>query len=80
MIDYYGRKLNAYKSALHSHSTVSDGRFTPFEMIDMYAKQGYQIYAFTDHHKTNPVSTYDGKGMFLLSGMEIHPKGPRGIT
>ena len=36
MIDYYGRKLNAYKSALHSHSTVSDGRFTPFEMIDMY--------------------------------------------
>ena len=69
MIDYYGRKLNAYKSALHSHSTVSDGRFTPFEMIDMYAKQGYQIYAFTDHHKTNPVSTYDGKGMFLLSGI-----------
>ena len=43
MIDYYGRNLNAYKSALHSHSTVSDGRFTPFEMMDMYAKQGYQI-------------------------------------
>ena len=80
MIDYYGRKLNAYKSALHSHSTVSDGRFTPFEMIDMYSKAGYQIYAFTDHHKTNPVSTYGGKGMLLISGMEIHPKGPRGIT
>lgn len=29
MIEFYGRKLNAYKASLHTHSTNSDGRFTP---------------------------------------------------
>lgn len=62
-----------------THSTVSDGEFTPDEMIAFYANHGYGIYAFTDHEKTNPVSTYDAHGMTLISGMEIHPAGPRGV-
>ncbi len=78
-IDFYGRKLTAYKSALHIHSTVSDGQFTPGQVIDFYATHGFDALAFTDHYHTNPVSTYDGKGMTLISGMEMHPKGPRGI-
>ena len=78
-IHFYGRKLPVFKSALHIHSNVSDGDFSPAEVIGLYASQGYDVLAFTDHHKANPVSTYDGQGMTLLSGIELHPKGPRDV-
>ncbi len=78
-INYFGRTLNGYKANLHAHSKNSDGRYTPAEVIKIYADAGYDVFAFTDHHTTNPVSTYDGMGMTLLSGIELHPMGPRGI-
>ncbi len=68
-----------FKANLHSHTTNSDGHFSPDELISLYSEAGYQVLAFTDHHVSNPVSTYDSKGMTLLSGMEVHPPGPRGI-
>ncbi|MBO5724571.1 MAG: CehA/McbA family metallohydrolase [Lentisphaeria bacterium] len=79
-MNYFGQELNAYKANLHTHSKVSDGAYTPQELIDRYAQAGYDVLAFTEHRKTNPVSTYDPKGMTLISGMELHPKGPRGIV
>ena len=78
-MEYYGRKLNAYKANLHTHTTNSDGKFTPEEIIRRYAEAGYDVLAFTDHSTANPVSTYDGRGMTLISGMEMHPTGPRDI-
>lgn len=78
-MNFYGRELPVFKSALHIHTTVSDGDFTPDEVISRYARAGFDVLAFTDHHTTNPVSTYDGRGMTLLSGIEIHPKGPRDV-
>ncbi len=78
-MNFFGRKLNAYKANLHTHSTTSDGKFEPAQVIEFYADAGYDVLAFTDHRKTNPVSTYDGHGMTLISGMELHPIGPRGI-
>ena len=76
-IHYFGEECNAYRSALHMHSTVSDGLFSPEEAIALYEKNGYEVYAFTDHRKTNPVSSYRS-GMTLLCGMEIHPQDPHG--
>ena len=78
-ISFYGRELPVYKSSLHLHSTVSDGDFSPDEVIRLYADEGYDVIAFTDHFKTNPVSAYDGRGMTLLSGAELHPVGPRNV-
>ena len=78
-MQFYGRELPVFKSALHIHSNVSDGSFTPDEVIRLYREKGFDVLAFTDHHKPNPVSTYDGHGMTLISGMEIHPIGPRGV-
>ncbi len=78
MIDFYGRKLQTCKANLHTHSTVSDGRFAPEEVIRLYREKGYDALAFSDHRKTNPVRGYDGGGMTLLSGIELHPEGPRG--
>ena len=78
-IEFYGKKLNAYKAACHNHTINSDGKFTPDEIIALYQKKDFDVFAFTDHRKVNPVSTYDGRGMTLISGIEMHPKGPRGI-
>ncbi len=79
-MDFYGRRLNALKANLHTHSTLSDGQFTPAEVIARYRNRGYDVLAFTDHRTANPVSQYDGEGMVLLSGIEQHPAGPRGIV
>lgn len=78
-MNFFGRELNVYRAALHTHSTTSDGKLTPAELIDLYQAEGYDVLAFTDHSRTNPVSTFDGKGMTLISGMEMHPIGPRHI-
>ncbi|MBQ9503115.1 MAG: CehA/McbA family metallohydrolase [Lentisphaeria bacterium] len=77
-IDFYGKDLRVYKSCLHTHSTVSDGRFSPEEVIRMYAEKGYDVLAFTDHRRYNPVDEYDPRTMRLLSGIELHPEGPFG--
>ena len=28
-MNFFGRELNVYRSALHTHSTTSDGKLTP---------------------------------------------------
>jgi len=38
-----------YKANLHCHSTLSDGKFTPTEIKDLYKSKGYSIVAFSDH-------------------------------
>ena len=78
-MDHFGRKLNEYKANLHTHSTTSDGRFPPQEVVRLYAEGGYDVLAFTDHKRANRISELDGMGMTLISGMELHPAGPRGI-
>lgn len=67
------------KASLHTHTTNSDGKFTPAQIIDMYKDAGYDVINFSDHSTVNKVSDYDGKGMTLISGIELHPMGPRGI-
>jgi hypothetical protein len=45
----------------------------------MYKDAGYDVVNFSDHRAVNKVSEYDSRGMTLLSGVELHPEGPRGI-
>ncbi len=73
-MDFYGRELPVFKAALHNHCTVSDGLFEPNELINMYAEKNFDVFAFTDHRKTNPVAEYDPCGMTIISGIELHPK------
>ena len=79
-MEFFNKKLNAYKANLHTHSTNSDGEFSPEKVIDLYANANYDVLAFSDHRKPNPVSTYDPMGMTLISGIELHPAGPREIN
>ena len=34
---------------LHSHSTHSDGKYTPAELVRVAAEEGYKAIAVTDH-------------------------------
>lgn len=38
-----------FKTCLHAHSTVSDGKLTPEEVRDAYRAEGFQILAMSDH-------------------------------
>ena len=75
---FFGKELPAFKSSLHNHSTVSDGTHTPQEIIRIYADNGYDVFAFSDHQITNPIADYNNCNMTLISGIELHPHGPRG--
>jgi predicted metal-dependent phosphoesterase TrpH len=37
------------KVDLHTHSTRSDGRFSPTELVDLAVEQGVSLFALTDH-------------------------------
>ena len=78
-IDFLGEKLNAYKANLHMHSTTSDGTYSLSELVGFYGNEGYDILTATDHHIANSVSEIDCGDLLLMSGMEFHPIGPRGI-
>jgi hypothetical protein len=40
----------------HTHSTASDGRLTPTELVDLVASQGVVYHALTDHDSTQGIA------------------------
>jgi len=76
-IDFYGKKLNTYRANLHTHSTTSDGKFTPDEVLKLYADAGYDVICLTDHMRLNHMEELDPHGMLLIPGVELHPAGGR---
>lgn len=71
------------KIDLHVHSTASDGRFTPAEIVGKAAEQGLAVIALTDH------DTLDGivpameaarafPGLRVVPGVEINTDVPTG--
>ena len=66
---FFSEQDNWYKGNLHTHTTVSDGKYTPEETMDLYKGQGYDFMALTDHWKLSCEDTY--KGMLMLPGIEL---------
>lgn len=58
------------KGNLHSHSTVSDGVFTPEELAGLYVKAGYDFLSMTDHNVFVPHSELPEDQIILLTGVE----------
>lgn len=60
---------------LHCHSNVSDGAFSPREVVRMAAANGCQMLALTDHDHTGGIADARDEaqklGMHLISGVEI---------
>ena len=44
------------KGDFHTHSTASDGRLSPTEIVDLAAQQGVQYHALTDHDSTEGIA------------------------
>jgi len=64
---------------LHAHTTRSDGRHTPQELVDTYAAADYGFLAITDHDicaTLTDLSRVDPRGLALLPGNEITQGGP----
>lgn len=57
------------KCALHTHTTHSDGKLTPVEVVQLYYNSGYRVIAITDHDRD-----YDGpteyNDMLIIPGNE----------
>ena len=60
---------------LHLHSTASDGRLTPRELVDLAATAGLRVMAVTDHDTTAAVADVQAlaraKGIDAVPGIEI---------
>lgn len=59
-----------YKVGLHIHTTLSDGRKSPEEVVQIYKNAGYDAIAITDHWKYYPESEIDG--LTIISGCEYN--------
>lgn len=62
-----------YKVGLHIHTSLSDGRKTPEEVIARYRANGYDAIALTDHWHYGAGGECDG--MLILSGCEYNSRG-----
>ena len=60
-----------YKGNLHTHTTNSDGRMSPEEVISRYQAAGYDFLALTDHWKITIESPRFYENMLLLQGVEL---------
>ena len=60
-----------YKINMHSHTTVSDGKFTPEELKELYMAQGYHAVAYTDHNKCVPHPELTDENFVALTGVEV---------
>lgn len=71
----YPSSIRWFKGNLHTHTTASDGRHGPQEVVDWYAKRGYDFLVITDHNLVLPVGGLDPRGMRLIQGEELtHPR------
>lgn len=60
---------------LHTHSTASDGQYTPSELVSLAKKRGIELLALTDHDTTDgleeAVRAGDALGLRVLRGIEL---------
>jgi predicted metal-dependent phosphoesterase TrpH len=64
------------KADFHTHSTASDGRLTPTQLVDLAARNGVRIMALTDHDSTEGIAEARAaaakhEGFCLIPGVEL---------
>lgn len=60
-----------YKGNLHTHTTNSDGDWSPDRVAAEYKANGYDFLFITDHRRVTDVSGLSEAGFLVLSGDEI---------
>lgn len=67
-----------YKAALHTHTTLSDGKLTPQEAKQLYRQRGYQILCMTDHNIHVSHNELTEPDFLMLTGFEWNTAGTPG--
>lgn len=70
------KKGNFYKSAMHVHTNISDGKESPVTMKNAYKEKGYSVVAFTDHEIFMPHNDFTEKDFLALNGVELAVNDP----
>ena len=64
-----------YKADLHTHSTSSDGQYTPAELAKLVKKRGAEVWALTDHDNVGGVeeakAAGEALGLRVIQGVEL---------
>ncbi len=64
-------KRKMLKGCLHCHTTRSDGKGTPEEVIRLFRSKGYDFLALTDHRIYNFTNFAPETGLTIIPGMEF---------
>ncbi len=65
-----------FKGNLHTHSTNSDGLYSPEQVIEFYRSRGYHFLSFTEHRNLTPASRI-ADDFQVISGVEIDATDPK---
>ncbi|MCI8524895.1 MAG: PHP domain-containing protein [Oscillospiraceae bacterium] len=72
-----------YRVDLHTHSTASDGQYTPSQVVHMARQAGIQILALTDHDTLSGLDeaaqTAREIGLFFIKGAELAAREHRNL-
>ena len=60
-----------FKTNLHAHSTITDGKFSPEELRALYKERGYQILCISDHNVVVDHSALNEADFLMLTGAEF---------
>jgi len=64
-----------YKADLHTHSTASDGQYTPAELVRLAKERGVEVLALTDHDTVNgmdeAIAAGEQLGLQVVRGVEL---------
>lgn len=59
------------KGNTHTHTTRSDGKYSPSEVIEAYQELKYDFIFLTDHNYSGPYKVESKGGMFIFHGSEL---------
>lgn len=61
-----------FKTNLHTHTTISDGKLSPQETKQAYKDLGYQVLAISDHTVTVDHSALNDPDFLMLTAIEVN--------
>ncbi|MEG2860151.1 MAG: hypothetical protein RSA12_09670, partial [Clostridia bacterium] len=65
----FDEALPFFKGNLHTHTTRSDGKMSPEDVMALYRAHGYDFLALTDHWHVGQAGIFEG--LLLLAGIEL---------
>lgn len=73
---YLRQEIPYYKGNLHAHTTMSDGKKSPADVVAIFKRHGYQFIALSDHDIYTRTDEYNSEDFIVLPGMEKYGPEP----